>query len=182
MGNGTRTVSHDSRALIAWPLILSGLLHVAVFKFSGDRPTQPTVSDTFQVVRWAPVRVSRRSGKTELFETERGGGEPSHSSGAQSQSEVALSSILNWGNSAPVYPEAAEQKGWQGTVRLHLRLDDRGGVSTVALVSSSGFSLLDRAAIAAARNWRVPETFLRQTHVAAFEVPVVFELEAIRAQ
>ena len=54
----------------------------------------------------------------------------------------------------PVYPERARGDGQQGVVELELSIDARGGVTAIAIVSSSGYPLLDEAAISAVERWR----------------------------
>jgi protein TonB len=54
----------------------------------------------------------------------------------------------------PVYPRRARELEQQGTVVLHIRLDGQGSIVDVQVQTSSGFALLDEAALAAARNWR----------------------------
>lgn len=54
----------------------------------------------------------------------------------------------------PQYPRQARRRGWEGVVDLRLRLDAFGRVSAVEVARSSGFELLDGAAVAAARRSR----------------------------
>lgn len=49
----------------------------------------------------------------------------------------------------PPYPDIARRLGYEGTVRLSIVLDERGAVSDVAVVKSSGHDRLDDAA----RDW-----------------------------
>jgi periplasmic protein TonB len=56
---------------------------------------------------------------------------------------------MNWNRH---YPEAARERGEQGTVRLALTIDRGGHVVSARLVASSGSSILDQAALAMARN------------------------------
>jgi protein TonB len=54
----------------------------------------------------------------------------------------------------PDYPRQARRRGWQGVVDLRLRLDGEGRVTAVEVARESGFSVLDDAAVAAARRSR----------------------------
>lgn len=56
--------------------------------------------------------------------------------------------------SAPTYPRRSIQRGETGKVVLKVELGETGQVSLATLQSSSGFALLDEAAIAAVRTWR----------------------------
>jgi protein TonB len=56
-------------------------------------------------------------------------------------------------------------------------VETNGRVSEVRVARSSGFALLDRAAIAAVRKWEIEP--LRRNHaalVAWVELPVIFQL------
>ena len=75
------------------------------------------------------------------------------------------------------YPLLARKRGWQGTVRLALHIDERGRVVKAEVAESSGHRLLDRAALeglARARletddGWLAPGDF-------DMVVPVTFRL------
>jgi protein TonB len=54
----------------------------------------------------------------------------------------------------PEYPRQARRHGWQGVVDLRLQIDTAGRVATVGVERSSGFKVLDDAAVAAARRSR----------------------------
>ncbi|HEY8391733.1 MAG TPA: energy transducer TonB [Capillibacterium sp.] len=54
----------------------------------------------------------------------------------------------------PVYPLLARRRGWEGTVYLVLLLDPEGTVLTVELTKSSGYAVLDEAAMEAVKQWR----------------------------
>jgi TonB family protein len=54
----------------------------------------------------------------------------------------------------PQYPTLAVQHKWEGVVKLMISIDDKGYVVEVSVVDSSGFDVLDEAAISAVRNWR----------------------------
>jgi TonB family protein len=57
-------------------------------------------------------------------------------------------------NPAPVYPPLAKKWGWEGTVRLSLRVRPDGRVDTVTVITSSGHDILDQAARRGVRRWR----------------------------
>ncbi|MCC6296270.1 MAG: energy transducer TonB [Pseudomonadales bacterium] len=54
----------------------------------------------------------------------------------------------------PVYPAAARRRGQEGVVELLVELSATGAVTRVTVARSSGANALDRAAVAAVRNWR----------------------------
>lgn len=51
-----------------------------------------------------------------------------------------------------LYPAEAVRRGLEGDVMLQLSLDDAGRVLSAEVVTSSGHAILDRAALAAARQ------------------------------
>ncbi|MGH6840010.1 MAG: TonB family protein [Methylocella sp.] len=61
----------------------------------------------------------------------------------------AWSAGMNWNRH---YPEAARDRGEQGTVRLALTIDRGGHVVLARIIASSGSSLLDQAALEMARH------------------------------
>ncbi len=78
----------------------------------------------------------------------------------------------------PEYPQSAIARRWEGTVLLRLGVTAEGHVSRVEVVESSGYDVLDGAAVRAVRAWRfVPA--LRDGHpVPSFvRLPVRFEYE-----
>ena len=54
----------------------------------------------------------------------------------------------------PEYPVRARRQGWQGTVDVDLRVDRHGVVERASVERSSGFALLDAAAVTVARRSR----------------------------
>ena len=56
--------------------------------------------------------------------------------------------------SAPVYPRRSINRGETGKVVLRVELSEAGLVTMASIQKSSGFSLLDEAALAAVRTWR----------------------------
>jgi len=74
------------------------------------------------------------------------------------------------GNEMPSYPEEALREGWEGVVKLKVCFR-QGEVTQVTVVESSGFMILDEAAIASARKWR-----LSQYSAFTMTVPVEFRI------
>jgi protein TonB len=84
---------------------------------------------------------------------------------------------LRSGNAPPVYPEPARRRGWEGRVVLRVLVDVTGLPTDVAVGTSSGYRMLDDAAIAAVRRWRFePARFAGVPVIASVNVPVTFRL------
>lgn len=78
----------------------------------------------------------------------------------------------------PVYPRQAIRRRQEGTATIHVKISSEGTVQQIKLFRSSGFSLLDQAAIAAVRKWEFePATRKGLTVDAWVEVPVNFVLK-----
>jgi TonB family protein len=57
-------------------------------------------------------------------------------------------------NPKPVYPLEARQKGYEGKVLLRVEVLTNGRVGKVEVAKSSGYELLDQAALEAMKRWR----------------------------
>lgn len=80
-------------------------------------------------------------------------------------------------NPAPAYPWRARQNGEQGRVILRVSVDSGGRPTAVAVARTSGYGRLDRAAVAAIRQWRFAPARAGGRDVAGtVEVPVTFRL------
>lgn len=68
---------------------------------------------------------------------------------------VAASTPPRFVNARPArYPELARRRGWEGDVLLRLSIDETGKVTKVTVERSSGYEILDGAAVAAVRTWQ----------------------------
>jgi len=56
-------------------------------------------------------------------------------------------------NPPPKYPRIARKRGYQGTVVLEVLVDQEGKVGDLRISESSGYSILDRAAMASVKGW-----------------------------
>jgi protein TonB len=77
----------------------------------------------------------------------------------------------------PVYPLMARERGWEGTVVLHIEMLTTGTVGEVKVAESSGYPILDHAAQDAVKQWRHLPT--KRNGVAVTEwatLPVRFRL------
>lgn len=79
----------------------------------------------------------------------------------------------------PAYPRLARRRALEGTVWLLLEVAADGQPVAVRLEESSGHGILDDAALAAARGWRLaPATRNGAAEAGALRVPVTFRLAA----
>lgn len=83
--------------------------------------------------------------------------------------------------SEPSYPERARQAGWEGTVILKIEILEDGRSGYVSVYRSSGYDILDDAAIAAIQQWRFIPAQNRDSGQAIScytTMPVVFRLRS----
>jgi protein TonB len=81
-------------------------------------------------------------------------------------------------NPPPNYPRSARRRGHQGTVLLSVFVDSGGRVDRLKVLASSGFDVLDEAALTAVRQWRFESGRRGDTKVGMWvEVPIRFELQ-----
>jgi len=81
-------------------------------------------------------------------------------------------------NPRPAYPRVAKREGWQGVVKLRVRVLPTGRAEAVNVESSSGRSILDDAAIEAVKEWTfVPATQGGQPVAGWVTVPIDFRLQ-----
>lgn len=80
-------------------------------------------------------------------------------------------------NPEPDYPVAARRRGQQGTVVLLVMVDAGGKPTEISVQQTSGFELLDQAAVRAVQTWEFEPARVGTTPVASrIEVPVRFTL------
>lgn len=80
-------------------------------------------------------------------------------------------------NPPPVYPEAAQEKGWEGTVLLSVLVQPDGKAKTVEIKTSSGRKILDQAATQTVQRWTFAPARRGETPVEGWvEVPIDFRL------
>lgn len=76
----------------------------------------------------------------------------------------------------PIYPPAALAAGWEGVVKLYVRLNDRGEVVASEVFQSSGHALLDQAALDVIYRWRFTPPDGARGVAAEFIKPMPFRI------
>lgn len=81
-------------------------------------------------------------------------------------------------NPEPPYPKMARKRGYQGTVLLSVLVNKEGRVDNLWLFESSGYNILDNAALEAVKEWLFEPGKQGDTAVDMWvEVPVRFEIK-----
>lgn len=81
-------------------------------------------------------------------------------------------------NPEPRYPERAKRRGYEGLVELDVLVDRHGLVSNLFVSTSSGYMLLDNAAVNTVKDWIFqPGTKEGDPSEMWIKVPIRFELK-----
>jgi protein TonB len=81
-------------------------------------------------------------------------------------------------NPPPQYPELAKQMRQEGIVMLSVDVNKEGEPVNVEIIQSSGFRLLDQAALKAVRHWKFQPGIIANIPVeSTVTVPINFRLE-----
>lgn len=81
-------------------------------------------------------------------------------------------------NPTPVYPAAARRAGYEGAAVIRARIQIDGSADRVEIKKSSGYGILDQAALEAVRKWRfIPARRGNEAVVEWVEIPWKFKLE-----
>ena len=76
----------------------------------------------------------------------------------------------------PTYPRIARKKGLEGTATIEVMFNELGEQLALTLITSSGFSLLDQAAIEAVENWQFAAPTPKLASHYKVRVPIRFAL------
>lgn len=80
-------------------------------------------------------------------------------------------------NPAPVYPSAAQKRGLQGRVVLKVHVLASGQADNVTIAKTSGFDILDDAAVKAVSGWQFDPAKRGQTPIDGWvNVPINFKI------
>lgn len=77
------------------------------------------------------------------------------------------------------YPWVARRRGWEGEVRLAMRVGASGRVSDLRVVGTSGYRVLDRAALRSARHIRKVPDAGRWLHGRSVDIVVPVEYRLV---
>jgi protein TonB len=81
-------------------------------------------------------------------------------------------------NPPPAYPKVARRRGYQGIVILNVFVDENGRVKDLKLFNSSGYKVLDIAALNAVKTWVFEPGMKGKSKMAMWvRVPIRFELK-----
>ena len=139
---------------------------------------KPVVAAMVEAGPATEIRVTESPGRASI-ETS---GDATQSSGWTESVESALDRSPGYmHNPKPAYPRAARRRGEEGTVMLLVEVLSNGRVGRVDVEKSSGFELLDGAAVKAVRRWRFVPAKKGLTPVSArVRIPVEFNLKEKR--
>lgn len=80
-------------------------------------------------------------------------------------------------NPPPPYPRTARERGWEGTVLLHVEVLANGTAGSVITAQSSGYRVLDESAADTVRDWRFQPAQSDGTPVPSLvEIPITFRM------
>ena len=76
------------------------------------------------------------------------------------------------------YPRLAQKKGWQGTVELAVNIDAHGQLTRVRIIHSSGYGILDHAALTSVRQIKALPSAMQwlDSHGLEVNFPVKYQL------
>jgi TonB family protein len=119
----------------------------------------------------------KRGGSVSKDSTGTRQGEPSNSLGIASLSNYELAYPDYKVNPKPHYPYVARRRGYEGIVVLKVLVMEDGRVGEIRIEESSGFEILDEAAIKSVRKWVFSPAKRNGIPVSSWvKIPIRFEL------
>jgi len=101
----------------------------------------------------------------------------SSSNSQKSTGAITKAKPLMRSNPAPPYPKLARKRGWQGTVRLNVRVEKDGTPGQVGIKESSGHRVLDNVALKTVKQWQFsPAQSGSLRYSSKIVIPIQFSL------
>ncbi len=119
---------------------------------TGGRFTSETASEASASL--APTAARAPAAGPEQGHPGAGGAGAEAAAAIESAGAISEAVPLAGQNPPPVYPRLALQRGWEGQVALRVRVSAGGDVEEVWVENSSGYPVLDQAALEAVKTWR----------------------------
>lgn len=139
------------------------------------RTAARTVSNPIQTPNRPPTAATRPSAPQDSAERNIADSARTASATPAAGPEVVPARVLD--NPRPAYPRQARRRGLEGQVVLEVQVLPDGHPGRIEVVAGSGHSILDRAALAALRDWRFePAREGGRAVSATLRVPVRFQL------
>ncbi|NRD73205.1 TonB family protein [Shewanella sp. VB17] len=96
---------------------------------------------------------------------------------ALAQTSIALNQpTFSAPPSQPNYPKLARKRGLEGTATIEVMFNQIGEQLSLTLINSSGFTLLDKAALNAVKKWQFSAPSPPKSYAYTVRVPVRFAL------
>lgn len=142
-------------------------------------PVEMTDSAAIPVMEEKSVETTKQFISKKTGETEKPAEPVMRSADAGSSPATATRAApLHAENPAPVYPAKALRYGWEGDVWLKVDVNRNGFVDTISVDRSSGYPVLDRAAIRTVRKWLFePARIGPEPTDGSVRVPVRFKIK-----
>jgi periplasmic protein TonB len=123
-----------------------------------------------------PVPGARAEGKSQEF--------PSAARGKSGKETVLSEAVpLYRDNPPPAYPVLARKRGYEGTVILEVLVNKNGRVTDLKIYHSSGYAVLDEAALATVKDWQFQPGSRGETAIDMWvRVPIRFNLKGTNSE
>ena len=120
-------------------------------------PTTTPVAATTTATVEAPAEVAKATPSSTTANTTTSNAAPK-ATPVQDNNALAQygQSLSEWLARQQRYPRLAEMRGWEGEVRLHLRIARKGALVDVQISRSSGYDVLDRSALQLVQGAALP--------------------------
>ncbi|WP_369600393.1 energy transducer TonB [Hahella sp. SMD15-11] len=123
-----------------------------------DSASEPPAQRTDSVENTVPVSPGRPEMPSPAPDTSAGEATEKTKTNRASESAVSQPPRYRLGHGqtpAPPYPYLARRMGWEGRVEIALRVDGQGNPLDARIVNSSGYPVLDQAALKTLKQWKL---------------------------